>query len=222
MRRSSALVPALVAAALAIAPAAPAATLQTTSRCYQDNTDVVFNGAGFTPLSVVTVSRDGAPLGSATADAAGAFQRKIRTPELPRGERERVYQLTATDTINTAATNYRATRIFADFSPSRGNLDTLRVRFGVNGFGLAQRDASVYLHYVRPDGEHRATIRLGTAAGTCGVIRRTRQRRLFPFPQTERGRWILQFDTRRTYERATNRRSTPWVRKPVEVFRPRS
>jgi hypothetical protein len=207
-----------VAGVLGLAPVASAATLTTDTRCYQENGEVVLNGAGYAPESTVTVMRDGAALGSATTDANGAFQRKFVTPELS-GVREAVYSLTATDQQqNAATTRYRSTKVFADFSPGSGNPRRLRVRFTVAGFGLARAQASVYLHYVRKGSSHvTRTIRLGTARGTCGVIRQTKLRRLFPFAPS-RGTWILQFDTFRRYERATSKRTTPWVRKPVEVF----
>jgi hypothetical protein len=206
------------ATALVAAPAAPAATLVTDSRCYQETQEVVLNGSGYTPLSTVTVSLDGEPLGTAQADANGAFQRKFATPELSGARRENVYTLTANDALNSGTTRYRSTKVFADFSPGSGDPTRLRVHFNVFGFGLVRPHATVYLHYVRRStGEVRRTIKLGSVRGTCGVIRRTKLRKLFPFTP-ERGTWILQFDTVKRYERATSRRTTPWVRKPVEVF----
>jgi len=199
------------------APAARAATLLTDTRCYQETQEVIVNGAGFAPLSAVTIARDGSVLGTAQADANGAFRNKFDTPELPDDVRERLYQLSASDTINSAATSYRSTRIFANFKPGTGNPATLKVRFTVYGFGLVQRRAPIFLHYVSPKGTSRRSVRLGTATGVCGRIDTTRERHLFPFP-AERGTWILQFDTRGTYERATSKRRTPWVRKPVEIF----
>ncbi len=166
----------------------------------------------------MTVSKEGRPLGSAQTDANGAFQRKFPTDELPGGSEEGVFNLTATDALNSAATRYRVTKVFADFSPGSGDPRRLRVRFSVFGFGLRRQGATVYLHYVRRStGKVRRTVRLGNVRGTCGVIRRTKERRLFPFTP-QRGTWILQFDTVSRYERATSRRTTPWVRKPVEVF----
>lgn len=218
-RTAVALLPAAITAGALAAPAtaAAAAALRTDARCYQETQEVVISGAGFTPLSVVTISRAGRVIGSTQADPNGSFRNKFSTPELPGGVRERRYRLTATDMLNVAATSYRATRIFATFRPRRGDPARLRVRFSVNGFGLARRNASVYLHYVRPNGRVRRSVRLGRAAGPCGRIGRTARRRLFPF-RAERGRWILQFDTRRRYRRATSERRTPWVRKPVEVY----
>lgn len=219
MSRSLVLVLAL-AATLAAAPAAAAATLATSTRCYQELQDVVVSGAGYAPMSKVAISRDGEPFGTADADAAGAFTVKFPAAELPRGDRESVSTLTAIDAaLNTASTRYRTSRIFADFAPATGDPRTLKVRFEVNGFGLLRRNASVYLHYVNPRGKGVRTVRLGTARGTCGKVTKTRLRHLFPFPEPERGRWILQFDTNSKYTRATGKSPYIWVRKPVEIFR---
>jgi hypothetical protein len=205
-------------AGVASAPAANAqATLKTETRCIQETLEVIVNGTGFAPSSVVTISRDGQVLGSTQTDETGSFRNKFETPELPESVRERLYSVSATDSTNTAATSYRATRIFASFRPRSGNPSTLKVRFSVYGFGLVQRRAPVYLHYVRPDGSAARTIKLGTATGVCGAIAQTKERRLFPF-EASKGVWILQFDTRAKYERATFKRRTPWVRKPVEIF----
>ncbi len=207
-----------VAALLAAAPAATAATLATDTRCYQETQDVVVTGTGYAPMGTVSITRDGAPFGTATADATGNFQAKFAAAELGRDQRESVTSLTATDAaLNVASTRYRTTKVYADFDPDSGDPKTLTVRFSVNGFGLLRRRASVYLHYISPGGKVRRDVRLGTALGTCGVIRKTRERHLFPFP-AERGRWILQFDTNKKYTRATSKSPYIWVRKPVEIF----
>ena len=207
---------ATVLAGTTAAPAA-AATLTTDTRCYQETQEVVVNGTGFAADSIVTISRDDKVLGSTQTDANGTFRNKFDTPELPQDVRERLYALSATDTATTATTSYRSTRISASFTPRTGNPSTLRVRFSVHGFGLVERGAPVYLHYVRPNGTPARTIKLGSSSGVCGAISRTKQRRLFPF-NAAKGVWILQFDTRSKYQRATFKRRTPWVRKPVEIF----
>ncbi len=221
MQRIAPIIAALLAALVASAAGATAAhaapTLTTDTRCYQETQEVIVNGTGFAPSSVITISRDDEVLGSTQTDANGAFRNKFDTPELPQDVRERLYSISATDATSTAQTRYRATRIFASFRPRSGNPSTLRVRFSVFGFGLVRRRAPVYLHYVRPNGKAARTIKLGTATGVCGAISQTRERRLFPF-EASKGVWILQFDTRAKYERATFNRRTPWVRKPVEIF----
>ena len=217
MQRIATLLLATAAALATTAATAAAATLTTDTRCYQETQEVVVNGTGFAANSIVTISRDDKVLGSTQTDVNGTFRNKFDTPELPRDVRERLYSLSATDTATTATTSYRSTRIFASFRPRTGNPSTLKVRFTVNGFGLVERRAPVYLHYVRPSGKPARTIKLGTATGVCGSISQTKQRRLFPF-NAGKGVWILQFDTRSKYERATFQRRTPWVRKPVEIF----
>lgn len=209
---------AVLAAGLAGAPAATAATLTTEKRCYQEGGDVVTQGVGFVSSGFVTVSLDGRNLGLAPTNDQGIFRNKFVAPKLPSGQREQVHDLVATDGANTAITNVRATEVFAGFSPSTGNLGTLRVRFRVYGFGLFKRGAKVYVHYVRPNGKVRRTIYLGSARGTCGHIRRTRRRLLFPFIP-ERGLWTLQFDTRKAYGKATANSNFAWVRRPVRVGR---
>lgn len=208
-----ALAPTLVAA-----PPVAAATLSTGTRCYRETQDVVLRGAGYAPAGRIAISRDGAPFGSAVADAAGAFEVKFQADELRPGVREKLFTLTAADAaLNTVTTRYRTSKVFAGFTPDEGDPQTLKVRFSVSGFGLLRRRASVYLHYVSPSGKVRRDVRLGTSEGACGVIRRTRLRRLFPFP-AERGRWVLQFDTNKKYTRATRTSPYTWVRKPVKIF----
>lgn len=206
-------------ATLAAAPAAGAALLSTDRRCYQERQDVVLDGTVFAPMSPIAIMQNARPFGTAETDAAGSFRRKFSAPRLRRDVREKVFTLTGTDgAANSAAVRYRTTKIIAAFKPRSGDPRTLKVRFSINGFALLRRRAPVYLHYVSPSGRLRRDVRLGTARGTCGKIRRTRLRHLFPFT-AERGRWVLQFDTNRTYRRATSRSNYIWVRKPVEIFR---
>ena len=219
MRRAAVLVLAL-AAALVAAPSADAATLKTDTRCYQasQTQDVVVSGTGYTPLKPVSISRDGEAFGTATADARGAFAVKFPADELGRKDLEKVFTLTATDAaVNSAATRYRTSKVFADFSPHSGDPQKLMIRFTIQGFGLLRQHASVYLHYVAPNGRSRRDVRLGTARGTCGKISKSKLRHLFPF-EAERGRWILQFDTNKKYTRATTKSPYIWVRKPVQIY----
>ena len=65
----------------------------------------------------------------------------------------------------------------ADFAPSRGDPQRLRVRFTVYKFG---RNRPIYLHYIGPNRHLKRTVFLGTTRGLCGYLR-TGYRRLFPF-----------------------------------------
>jgi hypothetical protein len=99
----------------------------------------------------------------------------------------------------------------ADFAPSRGDPQRLRVRFVVAGFG---RNRPVYVHYVGPNHHLKRTVRLGTSRGRCGFLR-TGYRRLFPFVARP-GTWRLQFTTRRNYRVRPQR---PFVTLAVAVVR---
>ena len=207
---------AALAGVLIFASGATAATLATEKPCYQEGADVVATGTGFGVRALVGIALDGSELGLAQANEQGIFRNKIVAPSVPAGAREREYDLIASDGINTAIKHFRATEVFAGFSPSKGRIGTLRVRFRVFGFGLYKSDAKVYVHYVRPSGKVRRTVYLGKARGKCGHIRRTRRQLLFPFTP-ERGTWMLQFDTRKSYGKATDESTFAWFRRPVQV-----
>jgi hypothetical protein len=202
-----------VAAALvavsALPAAAGAAQIQTDRDCYLDKSTanpVTVSGTGFTPGGAYELLLDGAPLGSGMVDGMGAITSTfdLGIGRLARRVDEHTYTVTARQGDITAATRLTLTKFQASFSPTRGNPKTMRVRFRVVGFGVGRSvpTPDVYLHYVRPSGKLAKTIRLGRALAPCGKIRRTRLRRLFPFP-AERGDWLLQFDTRRRFTRGT-------------------
>jgi hypothetical protein len=196
-----ALVPLSIAVLACAAPAAASAAGIATDRpCYAEHRTVSLTGTGFAPSTRYDVTLDGRPFGSGTTDATGALAGTFAPPELAHGVD--TYTLAVTDGTAGATTTFSQTRFKAGFSPSAGDPKTLMVRFKAYGFGLLAPNRDVYLHYVRPDGTPKRTIRLGTAQGPCGTIARTRLRRLFPF-DAERGNWRLQFDTRRRYTRGS-------------------
>jgi len=215
MRAVRTLLAALLAALL-FAPAARAAIVVTEAPCYQEGAAVVTAGLGFVPGGFVTLFLDGQVLGSAAIDSRGVFRNKFTAPPLLEGRHELLHALVASDSSNIAIRHFRTTEVYAGFSPGAGNLGTLRVRFNVNGFGIYKTASKVYLHYVRPNGRLRKTVYLGTASGTCGHISSTPKRLLFPFT-AERGVWKLQFDTNKSYEKATAASKFAWVRRPVKV-----
>jgi hypothetical protein len=100
----------------------------------------------------------------------------------------------------TPAARTAACVVSASFSPSRGDPESLRVRFTVRGFG---RGKPVYLHYLAPGRRFVRTVGLGFSTGACGYLR-TGLRRLFPF-QVRPGNWRLQFDTQGRYHRYPRR-----------------
>jgi hypothetical protein len=199
-----------LATALAIAAAVPAvasaAQIQTDEACYQEPTKastgtVAVTGNGFEPNQPYQVTVDGQalPNGTGTTDAAGGIAGSFPTPELP-GNGVHGFTLGIVQGANTPTTSFSVTPFLADFTPGSGNPKTLRVRFKVFGFGLVTPNPVVYLHYVRPGGKLKRTIRIGKAQGVCGEIKRTSRKKLFPF-HAQRGKWKLQFDTRKRYRK---------------------
>jgi hypothetical protein len=195
-----------LAAALTIAAAAPAAAsaaqVQTDRGCYQDNTGTVgVSGNGFDAGQPYAVTLDGKTLstGGDTTGPDGSVAGSFEVPQLD-GNAVHAYTLTVTQGANTATTTFSVTPFLADFTPGSGNPKTLHVRFKIFGFGLVDPNPTVYLHYVRPNGKVKRTIRLGKAQGTCGQITHTSKHKLFPF-HAGRGTWRLQFDTHKRYRK---------------------
>jgi hypothetical protein len=202
------------------APRARAAQIQSDRTCYLDGRPAVVTGSGFMPRAPYTVTLDGRPVPEATgaADGMGAIMGTftLHLSSLGADVAYHTYTLGVQQLATSASTQFTLTKFYADFSPERGDPDRLRVRFHVVGFGLdpAAPNPPVYLHYIRPNGRLRKTVYLGPARGPCGAIRRTRRRRLFPFPTT-RGTWKLQFDTRRSF--AAGKADSPFLYYTIAV-----
>jgi hypothetical protein len=192
----------VLALLLAAPGAASGAQIATDRGCYLDKRNVTLSGTGFTPGAPYQVTLDGQPItgGTGRVDPAGGVTGTFVPRLSDQGARIRQhrYTLAVQEGSNTAATQFTVTKFLADFNPASGDPKRLRVRFSVYGFGLSAPNPEVYLHYVRPDGKLRRTIRLGRAKGSCGAIKRTARKRLFPF-DAARGTWRLQFDTNREY-----------------------
>ena len=169
----------------------------TTDRaCYLEQTRVQLSGAGFTPGAAYTVTKDGQQIGTGTVAADGSVAGAFGSDTLSDGIAEKSFGLVVSDGTNQATSAYRVSAFRALFTPSHGNARRLRVRFSV--FGMLSAGLPVFLHYVRPSGSVARTIYLGRTKGACGAIDQTRKRQLFPFGASN-GRWLLQFDTSKSY-----------------------
>jgi hypothetical protein len=201
-------------AGLAAAPAQGAATVSTPESCYSSREPVDFAGTEFRPGRRFTAFVAGRQVARGTVSQFGDLSGDFKAPVPVRGPAgERTFILTVTDGVRRASTRFRSTKFGADFRPDVGDPATLRVRFYAFDFG---RDLLVYLHYVRPNGRHRLTVRLGRTGGPCGTVVSTR-RRIFPF-RAAVGSWRLQFDTRQRYDATPPR---PFVRLVVPILRNR-
>lgn len=187
---------------LALAPAAQAASVTLGKPCYQERTRAEATGEGFAPAAPYRASLNGTPFGSGTTNPSGAWKATFNAPVLPGGTAQKRHTLSVTDGANSASARFRVTTLSAEFFPQTGLIRRLRVRFRLFGFG---QGTTAYLHYIRPNGRRKRTVRLGRTSGACGHLTTRRQTRLFPF-DPENGVWSFQFDTRRRYSRTSKPR----------------
>jgi hypothetical protein len=203
MRRLLTVVPLTL---LLLPAAAHGAAVQTDRTCYlqTDKTNVTVSGNGFTPGRPYSVLLDGTALTNELGPAigtAGTMQGSFAPPALADDELERKFTVQVTSDALAASSVFTVTRLKANFTPSSGDPQKLRVRFSVAGFGLAMHNPDVYVHYIAPGGALKQTLRLGEATGQCGRIARTAKRRLFPFASPKLGKWQLQFDTSKSFHK---------------------
>jgi hypothetical protein len=196
---------AAILAPLALAPAAAAAeetedpAIRLKPRCYLSGEEGLLTATGFTPNATWTARLGrNRRLGSGSTDAEGRIRASFTAPTYRGTAGTRELTLTVSDGELSAATILRMTPLTAGFSPRTGDPATMRVRWRV--LGLAPR-RGVYVHYVRPNGKHRRTLRIGTAKSPCGSLK-TGPIALFPF-DFGYGRWTFQVDSSSRYDADT-------------------
>lgn len=222
--------PTLALAAVAVAlgasaTAASAAEIHVDRSCFADPADredtVTVRGEGFAPNAPYEVILDGRPLrgGSGRTDADGRMSGRFVAPGVKtasRIARQHKFDLRVRQGDLQPAVYFTVSRLSSSFSPARGDLRKLKVRFSAYGFSLlGQKRPPIYLHYVSPRGRLARTVRIGRGTGACG-FHRTGKRRLFAFDPI-RGDWRLQFDTRRRYRQGTTRSSFLFSTQRVRV-----
>lgn len=200
-------------AALAIpssAPASSAPTVQLDHGCYQTAQKAALRGKGFDPTSHWSARLDGAAFGSGTTNSGGDIAATFGVPSHLRKHStgEDSYKIVVREGSHSASATFLVTRLDASFSPTSGDLATLKVRFRLLGWG---RGGALYLHYVSPKGVSRLDRSLGAPGGACGHLT-TSQVRLFPFTPKV-GKWTLQFDKSATYSSS----SVPRVAIPYKI-----
>jgi hypothetical protein len=191
------LVAALTAAVGLAAPAAADAAALTgtpAKPCYRAGESVTLAGSGYTPNGVVSITSDGAPLGTDVADGAGNFSGALRVG-VPSGEKVKTYAASdQSNPANTASVQLRISALAVNLRPRTGRPNR-RFRIGARGFTTGR---TLYAHVVR--GAFRRTVRIGRLKGPCRKI--SARKRLFP-GSIATGRYRVQFDTRRRYRRGT-------------------
>jgi len=203
---------ALIALGCAAAPAS-AATLTPLKPCYASTgkttvqlEDIRVRGQEFAPLTTVEVLIDGVPVSSAPTDAIGAFEVLVDAPFQRTGERP--FSLEVRDGVNSVTALSAVTDLDVKLTPKTA-APARRVRFRGRGF---MQSAPVYAHYL-VGGKEQRTVRLARrTSGACGTF--SVKRRQIPVDDPRTGRWVVQFDQKRTYSAAPD---PVWVRLPIEV-----
>jgi hypothetical protein len=214
-------------AALALLAAAPAraAQIKVDRACYPGDglTPVKLTGDGYAPGAEYLVLVNGGVVGSGTTDSAGAFKYELTSPPPPdtgTAAYDAGFRVEVTQGQTKAATDFRTAQVFGDFNPGDGDPAKLKVRFSAFGFGIDRAPGTaapeIFVHYVSPKGKVVRTVSLGKGRGSCGSIRRTAKRKLFPF-RPSNGRWALQFDTRKRYVKGTTRSRFAWDRLTLTI-----
>lgn len=207
---------ALIAATLGLGAsnAAARATIALDPGCYLSNEQGSLLGTGFRPNATWTAKLAGTrQIGSGRTDAKGRIRARFTAPMYKGTNGTKELSLSVTDGPNVASTSFLMSPLAASFSPQSGNPATLRVRWRILGMGPHR---GVYVHYIRPNGKHKKTLRIGTTDDVCGALK-TGEIALFPF-KYEFGLWTFQVDTVRRYAVTTK----PRVSIAFEVRRPAS
>ncbi|MGB2712290.1 MAG: hypothetical protein WBC33_12345 [Conexibacter sp.] len=189
-------------AALALPAAAGGAAkpkLQLDPACYQSGQEGRLTGTGFKPNATWTAKLgDKRSLGSGRTDAQGRIHADFTAPVYHGTAGTRELTLSVSDGRDSAQTTLRMTPLSAGFSPRTGDPSNMRVRWRVLGL---TPNRGVYVHYIRPDGTHRRTLRIGTSKAPCGSLK-TGPIALFPF-RFGFGLWTLQVDASKHFSKAT-------------------
>jgi hypothetical protein len=208
----------LLAAVAALACAAASGAAGTKARivlspgCYLSSGAGLLTGGGFSPNASWTAKLAGTKqIGTGRIDAHGRIRARFTAPRYHGTSGTRELTLSVTDGPHVASTTFLMTPLTASFSPRTGDPKTLRVRWRVLGLGAKR---GVYVHYLKPNGKLKQTLRIGTTRGPCGALK-TGPIALFPFRYTY-GTWTLQIDASHVYS-AT---ATPRLLIAFDIRRP--
>lgn len=169
---------------------------------------VVVRGTGFAPNSDVRLTVGDQALGTAKADADGAFRADAFGPAFSSDRRNlQTFDLLAEDAEGTSATAaLQMTRINATL-PAKAR-PTSRVTYRVFGFTPGR---TVYVH-VRRGSKTLASLRIGAAASPCGTA--SRRLRYMPVEGYKTGSYVYWFQASKRFDP-----EVASVRLPVEIVR---
>jgi hypothetical protein len=205
---------AALTAALALAPTAAGAPSVTLDRgCYAQGDMITQNGTGFAPGAnvVETVSFEpfggGDPLGSllapaVSADASGAFERRISAPGLRKAShrRERAVSEFADQALpgSAAEASWTLSAWGIEVTGWPGGRGKRGRALRVDTWGWAARGRVLRAHYFRK-GAHVKTVRIGRLKGACRDL--DKEVRQFDFAGARPGDWKVYFSATRRLDR---------------------
>lgn len=206
MKLRNAVLPGLVALALAAPATASAATLSVNKSCYGPGEKISFSGSGYTPNGEVALSVSGRQLGVTTANGVGEIAASTGAPVIKAKRRIDVY--TAVDQINlalTARAPVHVSSLNVKVTPKNGNPAKAK-RIVARGFTTGK---VLWAHVRR--GDAKRNVKIGKLKGACKTLNVKRQ--IFP-ANAKDGLYNVSFDTKRTYSAKTR----PQVSFLVTVF----
>jgi len=169
-------------------------------------------GGGFTPNSKVDIAVDGSPaVTNVAVDPAGNLPPDLQAPAPVIAQRDKAFQIVATQQGNpavTATTTSRVTALNVGIQPRRARPSS-RVLFRGRGF---TGEGPVYAHY-RYKGKTRKTVKF-KPSGPCGKF--SQRKRQIPVSRPGTGQWTVQFDQQKRYERTPE---SVFVRLVIRVTR---
>jgi hypothetical protein len=221
---------AVVAAALAGAAPAGAATVTVDRTCYSPGELISELGRGFAPGAQIVESLNGTAAGPGapvvlgtltappvTADVDGFFARRMRAPELWRARDRREQMVAAfadqaTPAAPPATVQWTLSRWAVTIAAWRNGRGDPAKRMLVDTYGWTSVTGTLYAHYFR-SGKPVGRIRIGALRGACGDLRTTV--RQFPRGAGRPGSYTVYFTNARTFDRELD----VYLRKTVRVPR---
>jgi hypothetical protein len=150
--------------------------------------------AGFAPSAAVTIASDGAPIDTATTDAAGSFQGVLNAPPI-NGNRANV-SITADDGQGHTAGPLALPEVKLGVVWPSDASARKRVLFRAYGFDPGK---TVYLH-IRRGGKTRGTFKIGRADSPCGLTKR--RLRAMPLSHYSTGAYEFWFGATKKFDRS--------------------
>lgn len=206
MKLRNAVLPSLVALALAAPATASAASLSVNKPCYGPGEKIAFSGTGFTPNGEVALSVSGRQLGVTTANGVGEIAPSTGAPVIKAKRRVDIYTaVDQTDLSVVAGIPVHVSSLNVKVTPKNGNPAKAK-RIVARGF----TSGNVLWAHVRR-GKAKRNVKIGKLKGACKAL--DVKRKLFPTDAKD-GLYNVSFDTKRTYSAKTR----PQVGFSVLVF----